>query len=220
MASSSAPAAAPAAAPPPSYGTTDYWEQRYASRTDEKIFEWYVAFHCIEQPLLRVLSPEHKILHIGNGNSALPEDLHARGYRDQLAQDISPTVVARMAERTAHCHGLCWAVEDALAMPHSDGTFDCVIDKGTFDALNCGGVQARRLVAEVYRVLKVGGTYALLSSLESSALAFGEPYWIDGTWALQTTRVASGGIHAGSECWVHCATKAPPPTERESGESA
>ena len=147
-----------------------------------------------------------RILHVGSGNSKLPEDLWAKGYRNQRANDISPTAIARMAERTRECDGLVWAVEDALAMPqHADGSFDAVVDKGTFDALSCDMLD-RKLVTEVRRVLRPGGVYVCISSLESTRLAFEPPRCKADDWVLSSS-FASGGALRQRNCWLHCAVK-------------
>jgi len=165
--------------PDPEYGTSDYWERRYAERVDEQTFEWYGSFVALEDAIVAALpSTKALILHVGNGNSALPERLWACGYtwqhasdishsahpacecsprRDprfphrykwQHASDISPTVISRMAERTRDLEGLHWAVEDATCMPHAMETFDAIIDKGTYDALATGSYRERALVSE------------------------------------------------------------------------
>jgi hypothetical protein len=165
--------------PDPEYGTSDYWERRYAERVDEQTFEWYGSFVALEDAIVAALpSTKALILHVGNGNSALPERLWACGYtwqhasdishsahpacecsprRDprfphrykwQHASDISPTVISRMADRTRDCEGLHWAVEDATCMPHAMETFDAIIDKGTYDALATGSYRERALVSE------------------------------------------------------------------------
>jgi len=135
--------------PDPEYGTSDYWERRYAERVDEQTFEWYGSFVALEDAIVAALpSTKALILHVGNGNSALPERLWACGYKWQHASDISPTVISRMAERTRDCEGLHWAVEDATCMPHAMETFDAIIDKGTYDALATGSYRERALVSE------------------------------------------------------------------------
>ena len=135
--------------PDPEYGTSDYWERRYAERVDEQTFEWYGSFVALEDAIVAALpSTKALILHVGNGNSALPERLWACGYKWQHASDISPTVISRMAERTRGCEGLHWAVEDATCMPHAKETFDAIIDKGTYDALATGSYRERALVSE------------------------------------------------------------------------
>ena len=135
--------------PDPEYSTSDYWERRYAERVDEQTFEWYGSFVALEDAIVAALpSTKALILHVGNGNSALPERLWACGYKWQHASDISPTVISRMAERTRGCEGLHWAVEDATCMPHAKETFDAIIDKGTYDALATGSYRERALVSE------------------------------------------------------------------------
>ena len=130
--------AAPSTEHPP-YAVADYWEKRYVERPTQDTFEWYAGLAVVEAPLLAAL-PDHqmRILHVGSGNSKLPEEMWAVGFRNQLCNDISPTCVSRMAKRTATCDGMAWAVEDALSMPqHADGSFDAVVDEGTYDALSC-----------------------------------------------------------------------------------
>jgi len=221
--------------PDPEYGTSDYWERRYAERVDEQTFEWYGSFVALEDAIVAALpSTKALILHVGNGNSALPERLWACGYtwqhasdisqsvhpacecsprRDsrfphrykwQHASDISPTVISRMAERTRDCEGLHWAVEDATCMPHAMETFDAIIDKGTYDALATGSYRERALVSEAWRVLRTGGVYILISSLESTELALGPPAWRQGEWHVSKSRVETG---MGRRCFVFRAIK-------------
>ena len=208
----------------PPYATTAYWEARYATRARvHEIYEWYASWSVFCTPVLAALralsasgsssSPpaeqlsgsaaeqpaQPRILHVGSGSSDVPEALHAAGFTNQLATDVSATVVGMMAARAAHCDGLKWAVEDALDMSsYSDGSFDAVIDKGTYDALSCAR-RERRLVREVRRLLRPGGLYVLISSLEWSGRgAFGPPEWSDGQWQVHSTSESEN-------CWVHCA---------------
>ena len=222
------PAATPAAATPaaasmevvaapstehPPYAVADYWEKRYVERPTQDTFEWYAGLAVVEAPLLAAL-PDHqmRILHVGSGNSKLPEEMWAVGFRNQLCNDISPTCVSRMAKRTATCDGMAWAVEDALSMPqHADGSFDAVVDKGTYDALSCDQ-KSQGLVSEVRRVLRTGGVYVCISSLESTKLAFAPPRWAQGEWAVTSTNAKGPPLLGNSgpargNCWVHAAVK-------------
>ena len=185
----------------------DYWERRYVERSAQSTFEWYARLAVYRAPLMEALSAlTMRILHVGNGNSTLPEELWALGFRDQHANDISPSVIARMAERTSSCTGLSWAVEDVRSMPHhADGSFDAVVDKGTYDALSCDCLE-RELIVEARRLLKPGGIYVLISSLESAKYGFMAPRWRVGEWKLRSTHV-KGETLVGGSCWVHAAIK-------------
>ena len=194
-------AVAPAYDQQSSYGSRDdYWEKRYQAAAPTK--DWYGAWDCFGESLMAALSHQHglRLLHVGNGTSVLPEGLHAAGYSNQWATDISPSVIATMRERTANITGLHWAAEDALSMPHhADGSFDAVVDKGTFDALACSG-QGHRLIAEAARVIAPGGVYIMISSLESARRAFSaRDVWLN----VETTHV----VEPGGEGFVHIATR-------------
>ena len=55
---------------------------------------------------------------------------------------------------------------DVRDMEYEDESFDCVIDKSTIDALLCGDdafLNVARMLKEVSRVLKPGGTYLVIS---------------------------------------------------------
>ena len=91
--------------PDPEYGTSDYWERRYAERVDEQTFEWYGSFVALEDAIVAALpSTKALILHVGNGNSALPERLWACGYTWQHASDISHSEHPNTQHASAH-HG-------------------------------------------------------------------------------------------------------------------
>ena len=55
---------------------------------------------------------------------------------------------------------------DIHHMTYPDASFDVVIDKGTLDAVICGDEATcfpEKVVSEVYRVLKTGGIYMLIT---------------------------------------------------------
>ena len=192
------------------YASHDYWEERYVARDRDgkPTFEWYAGLGALGHLILAGL-PDcgMRILHVGNGSSRLPEDLYALGYHDQVANDVSPSVVAQMAKRVGSaCPGLQFAVEDALAMDHAACTFDAVIDKGTCDAIECAGPAAAiQLHQEVRRVLRPGGVYVLITWSDNSApLMLGPPRWRKGEWRVKTNEHTSA---VSGSTWVHCATK-------------
>ncbi len=55
---------------------------------------------------------------------------------------------------------------DVRSLQYDDGTFDAVIDKGTFDSIACGdaaGPNADQMLSEIYRVLSPTGVYICVS---------------------------------------------------------
>jgi SAM-dependent methyltransferase len=193
---------APSYAGQSSYGSRDnYWETRYQDAAPTK--DWYGTWDCFGKAIMAALPPcGMRVLHVGSGTSLLPEEMHKMGYINQLATDISPSVVSTMRHRTAHCSGLRWSVEDAVAPRYPVGSFDAVVDKGTFDALSCSG-QGYRLIEEMGRVIAPGGVYIMISSLTWARRVFcARDIWS----GVETLHVAEHG----GEGFVHVATRAQP----------
>eukprot|EP00929_Paragymnodinium_shiwhaense_P083208 TRINITY_DN44242_c0_g1_i1.p1 TRINITY_DN44242_c0_g1~~TRINITY_DN44242_c0_g1_i1.p1 ORF type:complete len:245 (-),score=71.29 TRINITY_DN44242_c0_g1_i1:383-1117(-) len=165
------------------YSNASYWEQRYSKQTGN--FEWYaLKWSVLETPLGGHLRPEQQILHLGTGNSALPEQMHAAGYRSQVATDISKTVIEQMSKLYRQLvPGLKFSVEDALRLSFADESFDVVFEKGTLEALSsdrncalfekgCEMMAAEKgMLLEAFRVLKPGG---LLVSVADEVREFPE----------------------------------------------
>jgi ubiquinone/menaquinone biosynthesis C-methylase UbiE len=101
-----------------------------------------------------------RVLHIGAGNSALPGKLHSAGFTDQVATDISATVIAQM-QKDAQRQGLVYQVMDSLALDLPAGSVDAVLDKGMYDAFQVD--QKEQILREASRVLRDGGVYMCLS---------------------------------------------------------
>lgn len=72
---------------------------------------------------------------VGCGNSKLSQQMYEAGYKNIINIDISPSVIAQMTEKFPH---MIWEVMDGTNMTYKDHTFDCIIDKGTLDALIAG----------------------------------------------------------------------------------
>eukprot|EP00928_Gymnodinium_smaydae_P024344 TRINITY_DN1971_c0_g4_i2.p1 TRINITY_DN1971_c0_g4~~TRINITY_DN1971_c0_g4_i2.p1 ORF type:complete len:276 (-),score=47.70 TRINITY_DN1971_c0_g4_i2:157-984(-) len=148
------------------FARLDFWEQYHEERNRERQHhEWFVDVEGSLQALLPSLqaacerSVRPAVLHLGCGTSALGVQLarHTAGAR-VTNLDFSPAAIDSMREAYPDDD---WVVGDALNMPFSDGTFDLVVDKGTFDAFECaaaavgdkGDGPALQLFQEVSRVL-------------------------------------------------------------------
>jgi hypothetical protein len=69
---------------------------------------------------------------------------------------------------------------------------------------DCDLLSTDGLPHQVWRVLRTGGVYILISSLESTELALGPPAWRQGEWHVSKSRVETG---MGRRCFVFRAIK-------------
>ncbi len=97
------------------------------------------------------------LLDLGSGPGACTWFMAREGF-DVAAIDGSRTAIDRLSERLRSENLTCDArVGDFVALPWGDASFDGVIENG---ALCCNAFsQCKRVVAEVLRVLKPGGTF-------------------------------------------------------------
>jgi len=161
---------------PAEYGEKLYWDARYATSisgqtVSAEIYDWYQEYaNCAR---LRCIISEHTensdhFLVIGCGNSTLSEQMYQDGYLNITSIDFSGTVIETMRKRAAELglDGLVYLDMDARSMTFLDDTFDCVIDKGTIDAMMCGKdnvFNVERTCLDVSRVLKPGGVFIVIS---------------------------------------------------------
>jgi ubiquinone/menaquinone biosynthesis C-methylase UbiE len=95
--------------------------------------------------------------------------MYADGYHNISNVDFSPVVITNMCARHS-ATTMTWAVMDIKSMSFPDNTFDAILDKGTLDALTCGGdvdANIHQACSEYARVLKPGGVAYIIS--------FGQP---------------------------------------------
>lgn len=86
----------------PEFGSKQHWDDEY-DKEDEPYYDWVLGYAEIGHLLDALLGrePGKKILHLGSGNSSLPENLYCAGYRDQVVTDISGKCMRLMQERSA-----------------------------------------------------------------------------------------------------------------------
>jgi len=148
------------------YGEDTYWNDRY---TECKApFEWYQPYATLEPIIKRHISSEALVLNVGCGNSRLSADMHTNGIVNITNIDISQTVIDAMKEEFSAKAEMEWTVMDARTMSLGDDHFDAVIDKGTLDSVLCSKeavdhAHVYKMVEQVYRVLKPGGVYIMIS---------------------------------------------------------
>ncbi|KAK4443005.1 S-adenosyl-L-methionine-dependent methyltransferase [Podospora aff. communis PSN243] len=159
------------------FSHTFYWDEHY-SQSDGSVpkHEWLRPFSALESFFaanlfaLAGFTPVDNplILHLGSGDSTIPVDLAARGYKRQLCVDFSPTAVKLMKDRHAE-HGIEWRLMDVRDMKNlEDGSVDVAFDKSTLDAMIHGSPwsppqevkdNTAAYLAEVHRVLKDKGRF-------------------------------------------------------------
>jgi hypothetical protein len=85
-----------------------YRMQRYRERREESdgercsIFEWYIRWSVLKEPLSKLIKLQDRLLHLGCGSSALGEDMYRDGYSNAHNVDCSSTIIDSMRQRCAH----------------------------------------------------------------------------------------------------------------------
>ncbi|CAK0840446.1 unnamed protein product, partial [Prorocentrum cordatum] len=159
-------AAGARSAAPAEYADPGFWERRFDET--EGTFDWYATYRELEGVFSEFCPPVPglDVLVVGCGNSALSGELWQAGYQRVTNIDISAAAVSKMEERFAGT-GMSWQVMNATAMDFEDCSFDLAVDKGTLDAMMCGGAagsgDAAGLAAETWRTLRPGGLLLLVS---------------------------------------------------------
>ena len=116
------------------------------------------------EPLIRAfIDPSEEILMVGCGNAPFSGQMRDIGYTRQVNIDNCPGVVEQQKVREPD---MVWDLGDVREMEYETGRFDVVFDKGLLDNLQCY-LEAEEVCAaglkDMYRVLKPGGKFLLLS---------------------------------------------------------
>jgi len=146
----------------------EYWHARFESESE---FEWLVS----PATLLAVLEPylpddkAAPILHLGFGTSGLQNELRARGFENVVNVDYEPRAVQRGRAREEERFGdvrMEYVVADVTDF-RTERRFTLVVDKGTVDAVACGGEEALvKMGCCVEQCLGKGGVWISVSYSE------------------------------------------------------
>lgn len=174
----------------------EYWDSFFTKRSSA--FEWYGEYLDLCHILHKYLKPSSSILVAGCGNSRLSEYLYDAGFQSIVNIDISSVVVHQMRSKNVSKRGKMKFVKmDVLDMKFEASSFDCVLDKGTLDAIfsSTDDVTVQKvhtLFDEVWRVLKVAGRYICITLAQDHILS--EILKCFGTgWLLRVHKVVVGG---------------------------
>ena len=151
-----------------------YWEGFFSKRRTP--FEWYGEYADLCHVLHKYMKPSSNVLMVGCGNSKLSEDLYDAGIINIANIDISEIVIKQMSARNNKKRPkMSFSQMDALNMNFKDESFDCVLDKGTLDAIFSKvdeGTTANtdQMWLEIHRVLKVAGRYVCITLAQEHIL--------------------------------------------------
>ncbi|XP_048214277.1 eEF1A lysine and N-terminal methyltransferase isoform X2 [Perognathus longimembris pacificus] len=177
------------------FGSVDYWEKFFQQR-GKKAFEWYGTYLDLCGVLHKYIKPREKVLVIGCGNSELSEQLYDVGYQDIVNIDISEVVIKQMKERNASRRPrMSFLKMDMTQMEFPDASFQVVLDKGTLDAVLTDEEEKTlqlvdRMLAEVGRVLQVGGRYLCISLAQAHILKKAVGHFSREGWMVRVHQVA------------------------------
>ena len=155
----------------------DYWDSFFSKRSSP--FEWYGEYQDLCHILHKYMKPTAKILVVGCGNSKLSEDLYDVGFHLIENIDISDVVIKQMsAKNRPKRPGMQFTKMDMLEMSYADEVFDCVIDKGTLDAIFSKGDEetvqkVQKMFGEVARVMRNAGRYVVVTLVQEHILKVG-----------------------------------------------
>ena len=145
---------------PQNYSKKEYWNERF-NQTNAN-FDWYADWDQLSKYFIPILTPESKILMVGCGNSKLSEQMYLSNYKNIINIDISNIVIEKMKKQYPE---MKWQEMDATKMSFENNLFDCIIDKGTLDAIMCGEdpIPPANLIKEMYRVTKKSGNFCIIT---------------------------------------------------------
>jgi len=123
----------------------------------------------LQQTLAALVGPNKnaRILNVGCGTDALSEMVYADGFTNLVSLDSDESAIKLMVEKASTTMPLAkWSIEDPLDIRLEKQSVDVVLDKGCLDAVlrrPSPYTDAACLLKEVQRVLKVGGSYLLVT---------------------------------------------------------
>lgn len=124
----------------------------------------------------RLFSPDQRLLDLGCGAGRVAFGLWDRGVRNVEGVDLSPKMI-EVARRHAADTGrkVSFSVADATSLPYPDNSFDGVIFGFGGLMQIPGRAGRRRALAEVWRVLRPGGSF--LFTTHDREMEEYRPFW-------------------------------------------
>ena len=152
----------------------EYWDSFFSKRS--KAFEWYGEYADLCHVLHKYLKSSCRILVVGCGNSKLSEQLYDAGFQLIDNIDISEVVIRQMSSQNKLKRPkMTFSKMDLLHMTYEESFFDCVLDKGTLDAIFSNTddetiQNVDQMFTEIERVLKIAGRYICITLAQDHIL--------------------------------------------------
>ena len=139
------------------------------------VFEWLVDWASIKPLLIPLLNPgaaRWSAISLGCGTSALSAALADEEFVATVTSvDRDCAIIALMRSRYEGRADLTWEVADiGGAAPLRASSFDLAIDKSTLDAMLAENGDVAALACDVWRCLKAGGVWSIISFHEEAFL--------------------------------------------------
>lgn len=169
---------------PADFASPFSWDAAYQSEAENAQADWLLPYSGqYRSALLARLDARHSVLELGCGTSSLAAGLAADGFA-VTACDASREAVRRAnARKSGDGVRPRYVVADARATGLATGAYGGIVDKGTLDAI-CSNEgfdgEARRVAAEVRRLLRPGGAWVCLSLMPPALVL---PLLADDGWA-------------------------------------
>jgi len=131
-----------------------FWA-RFAPRYDAFMDRRVRSYETLIDKILREIEPGWTVLEVAAGTGVIALRMAATA-RKVYAVDITPEMIAR-ADQKARAQGvknLVCSVDDAYALPFSDGSFDAAVCANALHTMR----EPARALAEMRRVLRSSGT--------------------------------------------------------------
>jgi len=163
------------------YDKREYWNERYrkqgANALKDKIsfcqMEWYIdwADSTWLQSLLKanglLTNKNQIILIVGCGDSKVGAALREDKFLAVEEVDFSQVCLENLKKEDRSSSGIA---ADVTRIAFRSNIVDLVFDKGTLDAVSVEEDKQREMIQEVYRVLRPGGCYIVVTMFPPSIM--------------------------------------------------
>ncbi|VDK40427.1 unnamed protein product [Taenia asiatica] len=170
------------------FGSPDYWNNFFTKRSST--FEWYGDFATLVEILVQNIKKSDSVLEVGCGNSILSADIYDKiGCATYLGIDYSQKAIEQSQKLiTPSRPSLRFEFADVfklnseldrLGLTNKD--FNCVVDKGTFDAIDNGKseVNVNRYFDEIASALALFGRYILITLAQDHIVKHIADYFLE-----------------------------------------